>query len=208
MSSRVLRAAVTALAGASLVLVAACSDDPSGPEVRPESRLNIVLQAPTAPLLSATSKQVWVKRGTDTELRLYYRPLIVGGDSAEFLRLRFEDNTLLARPDGSPIAVGDSVLVTVSVPDPTRFFVTLEPTGLRFDPRSPAELKWKLSEKDDDLDDDGDIDGADASLYSSVAVWRQETSGQPWTRLVSQLEVQIDEIEARLTGFSNYVVAY
>lgn len=208
LSFRSLRALPFALALALAATLAACGDDGSGPEIRPEGRLNILLQAPTAPLLSATSRQVWVKRGVEQEILLYYRPLVVGGDSSEFLRLRFDPNTLLARPDGTPIAVGDSVLVTVSVPDPSRFFVSLEPTGLRFNPNDPARLHWELTEHEDDLDDDGDVDSSDESLYTSLAVWRQETAGQPWVRLVSNLEVQIDEIEADLTGFSNYVVAY
>lgn len=208
MSLRPFRAAASALALVLLAAVAACSDDPSGPETRTDASLNVVLQAPTAPLLSATTKAVWIKRGAEQEIRLYYRPKLGEIDSTEFLRLRFDQATLLARPNGSPIAVGDSVLVTVTVPDPSRFLVNLEPTGLRFNAADPAELRWKLAEKDDDLDDDGDVDATDSSLYRTLAVWRQETVGLPWTRLTSNLQVEIDEIEVDLLGFSNYVVAY
>ena len=205
------RAATTALSLAAAVLlgaIAGCGDDPSGPITKTDANLNVVLQAPTAPSLSATTKSVLVTRGQNTELKLYYRPRAGSADSSEFLRLRFEDNTLLARPDGSPIAMGESVLVTATVPDPTKFLVTLEPSGLRFNPNDPADLKWKLAESEDDLDDDGDVDAADSTLFRSLGIWRQATVGAPWTRLASRLEVQLDEIEAELTGFSNYVVAY
>jgi hypothetical protein len=211
MPIRPVRAATGALACMLLIATASlagCGDDPSAPVVVPEAQLHVVVQAPTAPALTATVVAVWVKRGVDKEIRLHYRPRLGVADSTEFLRLRFDDHTLLARRDGSRIAMGDSVLVTLTVPDPTKFLVNLEPTGLRFNPDEPAELRWKLADSDDDLDDDDDVDPADVALYSSLAVWRQETVGQPWAKLVSRLTVESDQIEAELVGFSNYVVAY
>ena len=205
------RAAGAALSLAALVLLGAlagCGDDPSGPRVKTDADLNVVQQAPTAPALTVTTRTLLVTRGEDAELRLYYRGRLGTADSTEFLRLRFDDETLLARPDGTPILVGQSVLVTVTVPDPTKFLVNLEPTGLRFNPNRPAELKWKLNEREHDLDDDGDIDATDASLFTTLAVWRQETAGQPWSRLASKIEVELDEIDVDLVGFSNYIVAY
>ena len=206
--ARSLRFGAAFFAVALLGVLGACSDDPSGPEIRPDDRLNVVVQAPAAPTLSAITKSVWVKRGQDADIRLFYRPLVAGGDSSYFVRLRFDENTLLARPNGTPIAVGDSVLVTITAPDPTKFLVHLEPTGLRFNPNAPAELQWELIHKDDDLDDDGDVDATDASLNTQLSIWRQENASQPWARLASRIEIQLDEIEVELTGFSNYVVAY
>lgn len=206
-----LRAAGTALSVAALALLGAltgCGDEPSGPRVKTDADLNVVVQAPTAPALTATVRTLLVTRGQDAELRLYYRGRLGAADSTEFLRLRFDETTLFARPDGTPIANGESVLVTVTVPDPTRFLVNLEPTGLRFDPSRPAELKFKLDESEDDLDDDGDVDATDARLFTTLAIWRQETAGQPWARLASKIEVQLNEINVDLVGFSNYVVAY
>src|SRR5215217_195783 len=122
-----------ALGVAALTLLgalAACgSDDPSGPTTKVDADLNIVEQAPTAPSLTALTRTVLVTKGEDAELRLYYRARIGVADSTEFLRVRFDDNTLLTRPDGTPIADGETVLVTVTVPDPTKFLVNLEPTG-------------------------------------------------------------------------------
>lgn len=205
------RAARTALSLAAVALlgaIAGCSDEPSGPARKTDADLHVVVQAPTAPALTALTRTVLVTRGQDAELRLYYRARVGTADSTEFLRLRFDEATLLARPDGTPIANGESVLVTVTVPDPTKFLVNLEPSGLRFNPNRPAELTFKLNESDDDLDDDGDVDASDATLFTTLAIWRQETAGQPWARLASKIEVELDEIDVDLTGFSNYIVAY
>lgn len=205
MLSNRLRAATAALL---LFAVAGCSDDPAGPETRTDTQLNVVLQAPTTPLLTTTVKSFWAVRGEDREIRLFYRPIVGTSDSTEYLRLRIESEALLARPNGTPIAVGDSVLITVTVPDPTRFLVSLEPSGLRFSTAKPAELRWKLQGKDDDLDDDGDIDDGDDALETRLAIWRQARAGQPWVKLSTVFNLQENELEAQLLGFSNYVVAY
>lgn len=200
-----LRAAGAAIA---LLLLAACGSDGTGPVVKQTADLNIVLQAPTAPTLTSLTRSVWVKKGVQGELRLYYRSLASGADSTEFLRLSFDQRSLLRRPDGSAIATGDSVLVTVVVPDPTKFLVDLQPTGLKFDPDRPVEMRWKLANRDRDLNDDGLTNDTDLSLFTTLAIWRQESVGQPWVRLGSTLETEIDEISVDLSGFSNYVVAY
>lgn len=200
---------IAALAACSLALLAGCGDDGSSPpRVRPAGDLNFVLQAPDAPTLSATVKTFWAKRGEDREVRLFYRPRPGATDSAEFLRFRVGEQTLLASPTGSSYAVGDSVLITITVPDPTRFVVNMEPANLRFWSAEPAELKWKLCEADEDLDGDDDVDATDAALVSDLRVWRQQTVGLPWAALATRLEVELCEIEADITGFSNFAVAY
>jgi hypothetical protein len=215
LSPGLIRAAIhpgAALSLAALVLLGALagcgSDGPSAPVVKTDADLNVVVQAPTAPSLTTTIRTMWVKKGVDSEMRLYYRSPTSGADSTEFLRLVFDRRSLATRPNGSAIADGDSVLVTVTVPDPTRFLVDLEPTGLRFTPGREVGLKWKLGHRDHDLNDDGAVNATDSTLYTQLAVWRQETAGQPWARLASRLEVELDEIDVDLTGFSNYIVAY
>jgi hypothetical protein len=55
---------------------------------------------------------------------------------------------------------------------------------------------------------DGDIDADDRRAEPLLAVWRQEAPGQPWLKLTSNVEIELDEIEADLTGFSGYALAY
>ena len=103
----------------------------------------------------------------------------------EYLRLRVDDEALLAYPDGTPFAEGDSVLITVRVVDPARLLFEFEPAGLTFSPRRPAELKIRYDKADDDLDEDGDVDLEDDDLELTLAIWRQESDGDPFVRLGS-----------------------
>jgi hypothetical protein len=58
-------------------------------------------------------------RGEDSKVFMYYAPRPGDDDSTEFLRFRVRDRSLFERPDGSPIAVGDSILITIVVVDPS-----------------------------------------------------------------------------------------
>jgi hypothetical protein len=116
--------------------------------------------------------------------------------------------SLLSYPDGTPFAVDDSVLITVRVVDPAQLLFELEPTGLRFNPQEPAELKIHYDHADDDLDDDGDVDSEDDEIERTLAIWRQESPGDPFVRLGSLLIEDLEEIEAELEGFSRYALAY
>lgn len=204
------RRALRALIAVAALATAACGDDDgSRPKLIPSSSLAVIVQDDQAPPLEAVVKSFYAVRGQDREVRLYYALRSGETEQEEFLRLRVRDGSLLALPNGTPIAFGDSVLITVRVPDPSKFLVELEPSGLRFSLSEPAELKWKLGESDDsyDSDDDG-IRVDDLPLLADFGVWRQETASAPWARLISRTEVELDEIEVHLVGFSNYAVAY
>jgi hypothetical protein len=84
----------------------------------------------------------------------------------------------------------------------------LEPTGLKFNPLVPARLKIHYDHAMGDLNDDGSVDGKDAAIEGTLAIWRQEKPGDPFVRLGSVLAEDLDEAEAELTGFSRYALAY
>lgn len=205
---RARRAALAALAACAL---AACSDgtgnDDDG-EVVETTELQFLSPAANAPPLVATTASFYAKKGEDRRLRMYYRPRPTETDSTEFLRFEVKAQSLLRRPDGSSIAAGDSVLITVTVVDLSRFIVDFQPSGLRFDPDEPARLKLEFDEADDDIDDDGDIDGDDDLRKTELSLWRRETAAQPWVKLASQVEVDLEQLEADILGFTNYAIAY
>ena len=191
-----------------LTAVSGCNDSTPPKDDRvPSASLTFLEHAPDALPLAGTSVSFWAVKGEDRRGKLYYQ-VLTEGDTVEFVRLRVRDESLLRRPDGSLIAEGDSVLITMTLVDPVNLIVQMQPAGLRFDPREPAELKFHFGETDDDLDDDGDVDVRDLNLEAQLSIWKQESASEPWAQLVSRIELELDEIEAEITGFTNFVVAY
>lgn len=194
-----------------LALGAACSSDTVGvddPNEKTDAELKVVRSSATAPPLAMVTTSFYAKRGSEHEIKLYYRPRAGSVDSTEFLRFVVRPNSLLRRPDGTAFAVGDSILITIRVPDPRRFAVEFLPSGLLFNPNAQAELKMSFEEAEGDVDGDGDSDDSDRSLERQLSIWFQEASGQPWRRLSSVVVEDNDEIEAKLNGFTTYAVAY
>lgn len=197
---------------ATLSALTACSDDVVGVDEpgaqKPESQLNFLRSSPNAPPLGPVTISFYAKRGSDREIRMYYRPRPGRTDSTEFLRFRVRKDALNRRPDGTAFAVNDSILITVRVADVRRLIVEFQPSGLQFSASEPAELKLSFRESDGDVDGDGDSDSSDRALERQLGIWFQEITGQPWTRLTSTVLEDADDIEAKLTSFTSYAVAY
>jgi hypothetical protein len=196
-----------------LALTLACSDS-GGPDdgddtVKPPSDLTILRLAEDSPPLFNPVASFYAVRGEGREVKISFvddeHP---GEPGEEYLELKVDAEALAARPDGSPMADGDSVLITVRVVDPARLLFEFEPAGLTFSPSRPAELKIHYNHADDDLDEDGDVDLDDETLELTIGIWRQENDGDPFRRLGSLLIDDLEEIEAELGGFSRYALAY
>ncbi len=191
-------------------LMAGCSDS-GGPDtggVKPPSQLTIIrLPASSAPIWNPVDS-FYAKKGEDRELRISFANATGTGPGEEYMRLRVDAPTLLARPDGTPFQVGDSILITVRVNDPSLVQFEFEPAGLTFNPSVPAQLKIEYGETGGDLDDDGDVDAEDSTIEQVMAVWRQEQPGQSYTQLSSLRFEELDEIEADILGFTRYAIAY
>ena len=204
-----------ALAGA-LVVLAACGDAtepgpdpvPPGDTTRVEEDLRFLQAAADAPPLERTTASFYAVRGDNSELRIHYQPRLGDDSGDEFLRFEVRGESLRQHPDGSPIAEGDSLLITVTVVDPERLIVDFQPAGLRFNTEEPARLRMSYAETEDDRDSDGDVDDRDREVESSLSIWRREEPGDPWVRIGSLRSVDRDEIEAEITGFTYYAIAY
>jgi hypothetical protein len=191
-----------------LVTATACSDSTAPADnTRPPADLNIARLATTSPPLFNPEESFYAKKGEDRELRIFFQD-VSGGLGEEFLRLRIRDESLLSRPDGTPFAVGDSVLVTVRVVDATQILFEAEPAGLTFSPSRPAELKIHYSHADHDFNEDGTVNAADDQLKSLLAIWRQETPADPFIRLGSVNVEGLEEINADILGFTRFAIAY
>jgi hypothetical protein len=203
------RAPLVAIA---LALALGCSSDGTPPpdspgSEKPPAELTVARLATTAPPLEENTASFWAVKGESVEQKLYFLDS-GGGRGEEYLSLKLEDESLLTRPDGSAIAEGDSVLITITVEDPALLLFELQPTGLKFSPTRPAELKIRYAHADDDLNEDGEVDEEDDHLETILGIWRQEQPGDPFVRLGSVKVEEEQELEAKLTGFSRYAIAY
>jgi hypothetical protein len=161
-----------------------------------------------APSLASTTVSFWAVKGKDREAFIYYNAEPGEADSTKLVRFRVGKRSLCKRPDGSNIANGDSLLITMTVVDPERQQVKFEPAGLQFCSGRPAKLNMWYEQADHDFDDDGDIDAADATWESFLSIWKQETPTSPWEKVTTVLQSDDDEAEASITGFTSYLVAY
>ena len=194
------------------VLAAACQDgsrsSPLGPGEEPAVNLKIVALSPESapPDLAAVSFYAYRGKRVQGRIRLADQPGI--GRGRDSLRLPIPKDALLSRPVGSPIAPGDSVLITIRVADPARILFQMEPAGLRFNPSSMPELRIRYDIAGGDLNHDGRRDQQDDSLETHLGIWRQPDTGSSFVRLESTVQRASHDVRASLPGFSRYAIAY
>jgi hypothetical protein len=186
----------------------ACSDSTApGDITRGAADLNVLRLDAVSPPLFNPVDSFYAKKGEDREIRIYFQDG-AGAAGEEFLRLSISGQSLLARPDGTPFQTGDSVLIKVSIVDPTKILFDMEPAGLTFQPAQPARLKIEYVHADQDFNEDGVMSLADDQIKQSLALWRQETPSDPFVRLGSVNEQSLEEIRADIMGFTRYAIAY
>ncbi len=171
-------------------------------------QVNLLKAAAGAPAIANPVVNFYAKLGEDREVFMYYRARTSGRDSTVFVRFRVPKRALLARPDGSLFASGDSVKITITLLDPVHLEVGFEPSGLRFSSSDPAKLKLSFLETDNDLNEDGVVNGSDTAIQSLLAVWRRESATLPWTKQSTLFTAGTHEVETDVTGFTSYVVAW
>ncbi len=198
-----------------LPLAAACADGttalpgPTPPDsTAPQDSLHFLRATPVNPPLADRIVSFWAVKGERRELRMMYRAPAGMVDSVEFARLRVDDRSLVNRPDGTPLADGDSILITLTVVDTLNLITEFQPAGLVFSSSRPARLWLKYGEADPDLNDDNVVNAADSTLILSLKIWKQETLSDPWELLPSTVNLVEQEVEADIPGFTRYAVSY
>jgi len=187
-----------------LAALAACGGDSTGPNpiTKPTTDLHFLRLSTTAPQLQSTVVSFYAVKGQDSEIRVRFK------NGEDYLRFRVFANSLQQRPDGTAIANGDSVLITITITDPTKLQADFQPAGLRFSSSNPARLQFEFGEADKDLNDDGVVNRTDASLIPQISTWKQEVAGGEWVKVSSVVEIEINEVQADISGFTGYALAY
>lgn len=208
-----MRSRILLLALVLLTSLGACEDSGVGPdpiepgEQVPEDKLTFLRFAESAPDLADSAVSFWAVRGEDRSVEVRLAPTADDEEGEDFLEFEVPGNALLKYPDGRAFARGDSVLITIRVVDATRFLFHFEPSGLRFDPKNPAELEVSYEYADRDFDQDGDQDEDDRRVEKEFGFWHQKQLGGLWTKVGTIKMEDLQEVEAKVTGFSRYAMA-
>jgi hypothetical protein len=158
--------------------------------------------------LSNYEVSFWAKKGKDREIRIDYLDPNNGKPKwRDYFKLKVRKESLLALSDGTPIAKGDSVLITAVV-DPVYMAVSLEPSGLQFDVRKPVELEWKYKGAAEDVNGDGVVDDVDEAILDNLVMLWQHEKGDPWYEMVFKHDRGGKKITALLYHFSGYAVSW
>lgn len=188
---------------------AACSDSTGGGNItKPPAGLNYARLAVTAPQPCADSVgAMFVKSasGGDQELALTFPKSGVpadctnGGETEDFIRLKVDGRALAQLPNGTPIAVGDSVFISIIWAHGDSVLFELQPTGLVFSSSRRPELKISFGETDE---------ASDSVIVNQLSIWRQALPGDDFQQLTTVKLDAEQELEVKLSGFSRYAIAY
>jgi hypothetical protein len=204
------RLPVRALLAATLAAALSCRDTtaPDGVTERSPTDLRLLSAPHGTPPLATSQVSFFAVKGKVSGVDVWYRPRAGQADSAKYLEFRLGTGSLDRRPDGSPIAVGDSVLITLMVTDPTHFIIDLQPSGLTFSANDQPRLRISFAACGDDLNYDGKADATDAAMLASLSLWKQEGPFQPWFKVASTISTTTRDVEAPLGGFTGYAIEY
>ena len=124
-----------------------------------------------------------------------------------FLSLLVPRGSLKKFPDGRKVGKRDSLLITITV-DPVLFFVSLEPSGVEFSAKRPAELFINYAGAIRDFDQDGDEDEIDDLIERQLLkLWSKEGDG-PWNPIEYEQSLEDRWFLGFLTHFSGHVISW
>ena len=201
---------------AALMVMAACASPPTGPTAPAEapnfaqgpdnySPVIITLADSHSPFFNE-SVSFLAKAGSSAEGAIYFKD-DRGRQGKLYAKLRLSGNSLLSYPDGRPFAKGDAVMITMRIGDGEQILFDMQPSGLRFTSKDPAQLLIGYAEADPDYNHDGVVDALDLAIKETLAIWMQELD-QPFSRIASVNFPEADEMVARIAGFSRFAIAY
>jgi len=190
--------------------VLSCTDStsPDSSDTREPTDLRLLTAPYGTPSLAKTQVSFYAVKGRAGGVDIWYHAKPGATDSLKFLEFRVGAGSLATRPDGSAIAAGDSVLITLTVTDQTHFIIDFQPSGLKFSASDQPTLKISFAACGEDLNYDGLVDSRDQGIMSSLSFWRQEAPFQPWIRIPSTVTQATKDVNAPIGGFTGYAIEF
>jgi hypothetical protein len=204
--------------------VVRCADHPTAVQPRPNARQTLRWASSLSPQFTATAIRpnsngfgsllspplsldqytvsFWAVRGESRSVRINYSD--VNGDTSNpFLTLSISDPVFA--PEQGEIAVGDSVLITVTV-DTVRIGVSLQPDGLQFG--TPSELTINYGGAGGDLNGDGAADSTDGYIEQKLlGLWYREGT-EEWTQVPAIHSLENKSFLSYLPHFCEYELSF
>lgn len=161
------------------------------------------MMAMTPPLsLDQYVVSFWAVRGESRSVQINYSSTI-DNQTHPFLLLTTTDPQFV--PGVGELAMGDSVLITVSV-DTAKIGVILEPSGLQFG--QPAQMKIWYDGAGGDMNGDGVVDSTDSVIERQLlGLWYREDSSEAWTKLGASQSLDEKSFTYALPHFCEYEIA-
>ena len=214
MTSRCSRAPASLAILAALAMVAACGSErvsapttetsaaaPTANGAKPWAGTDdpqFLMASASAPAIANPVIAFWAKKGVDTTVVMYYHARPGHSDSTTFMRFRVRAKSLVTRVDGSSLANGDSLLITVTLADAAALKLDFQPSGLQFSSHDQAVLKMNYSE----------AAPFGAGNVQALCIWKKESPLDPWLRVSSVVMDGTDDVQANIAGFTGYAMAY
>ena len=143
----------------------------------------------------------WAVKGEDRYIKIALEKLPV-------IQFDVPAEALAARPDGSAIAKGDSVLITVEI-DETDLAVHMSPSGLQFTQKAPAVMSMWYDQANGDFNADGVVNKYDWYIEQNMlGVWYQQTEYDAWSAIASERLASDQRVTAPIYHFSRYAVSW
>jgi hypothetical protein len=153
-----------------------------------------------SPSVSTYKASFWAVRGKTRGLQINY---VSNGGKFPFMGFTTTDPIYV--PGRGNLALGDSVLITVSV-DSTKFAVYFAPSGLQFG--TPAALTLFYGGLAGDLNGDGVVNSTDASVEANLRMYTQAKPGGAWTPVPAIQSSVLKSISTIVPHFSGYGVSW
>lgn len=197
------RARAAALAVAALLAGCGGSTTPGG------TTTPTILPIAASVQLDASSVSFYAYTDEDAQAIINIRQ--PGGQLKKFVKFKVPSGALTRRVDGTAFAPGvhDSLLITITLADPTKVDLDFQPSGLVFAAGKPAELEMEYKVvTGGDYNDDGKDDGEDTAVEQLIAVWKKETATDPFVKQGSSRDGDLGECDLEVAGFTRFALAY